>query len=397
MDVRQPRRRRPRRSRCCDAAAATTQPDGGDAACSDDAADAATQPDSLASQPGADWAGGLGRRARELSGTQRPGSRPGRLHPADGDRRFRGGADRRLERQLPRADRQPGRQRRRDPVEHRQLDGQRGQLRVDATVRRSVERRLKSCGCGGIDIQAAAQKAETAQGALALSGAIQQFGGGEPSRCGCGVGSGRRGRQHGLAGARLEPGDRREPDADQLRRFDGERGQPSAGTRQDTTQQSGSGSWPAGPGARPGSRHLAGCAAGSLAAQLGASNDASPVRVCEPGRWWFGRPVERRLVGGQRRQRRLDDADRDRRRSAAAACGCLHLADPGDRPAGRARPARSRRLGRIPALPEERRCRRFASAADGDGGSVGQENTGWFPQANGGNRGRTDQSASQLT
>ena len=79
------------------------------------------------------------------------------------------------------------------------------------------------------------QQAETGQGALALSGAIQQFGWvaarpraavvvAHPLGCGWDGGSG----NTSLAGARLEPGDRREPDAVELRRFVGERGEQRA-------------------------------------------------------------------------------------------------------------------------------------------------------------------------
>ena len=119
---------------------------------------------------------------------------------------------------------------------------------------------------------------------------------------------GRRLGQHELAGAHLEPGDRREPDAVEHRRFVGERGQP----RRDQAGRHAAVWWrqlAAGPGRRPGSRHRTGCG-GRFAHRPGQPverRSAGPGG--KPGRRRFGRAVERRLVGGPLGQRRLDVPD----------------------------------------------------------------------------------------
>jgi hypothetical protein len=139
-----------------------------------------------------------------------------------------------------------------------------------------------SCGCGGgTDIQAIGQQAETAQGALALSGAIQQFGDGEPSRCGCGG-------SDGGAGNTASPVRIGSPGTDgnltQTNSVDSSANAGNlAGTWQRASQEQagGSGLQIQAIGQEAGT--LQGAFAGSLAAQFGASNQSSPVRVWSPG------------------------------------------------------------------------------------------------------------------
>jgi len=138
-----------------------------------------------------------------------------------------------------------------------------------------------SCGCGGTDIQAADQKAETAQGALALSGAIQQFGDGKPSRCGCDGGD-------GGSGNTASPVRVWSPGTDgNLTQTNSVDSQANAGneahTGQNASQNIGGGGGLQVQALGQEAGTLQGAFAGSLAAQLGASNDYSPVRVWSPG------------------------------------------------------------------------------------------------------------------
>ena len=138
-----------------------------------------------------------------------------------------------------------------------------------------------SCGCGGTGIQAADQKAETAQGALALSGAIQQFGDGKPSRCGCDGGN-------GGSGNTASPVRIGSPGTDgNLTQTNSVDSQANAGnkahTGQNASQYAGSGGGLQVQALGQEAGTLQGAAAGSLAAQFGASNDYSPVRVWSPG------------------------------------------------------------------------------------------------------------------
>jgi hypothetical protein len=138
-----------------------------------------------------------------------------------------------------------------------------------------------SCGCGGTDIQAADQKAETAQGALALSGAIQQFGDGKPSRCGCDGGGG--GSGNTASPVRIgSPGT--DGNLTQTNSVDSAANAGNkAHTGQDASQYAGSGGGLQIQALGQQAGTLQGAAAGSLAAQFGASNDSSPVRVWSPG------------------------------------------------------------------------------------------------------------------
>ena len=138
-----------------------------------------------------------------------------------------------------------------------------------------------SCGCGGTDIQAADQKAETAQGALALSGAIQQFGDGKPSRCGCDGGNG--GSGNTASPVRVwSPGT--DGNLTQTNSVDSTANAGNkAHTGQNASQYAGSGGGLQVQALGQQAGTLQGAAAGSLAAQFGASNDYSPVRVWSPG------------------------------------------------------------------------------------------------------------------
>ena len=138
-----------------------------------------------------------------------------------------------------------------------------------------------SCGCGGTDIQAADQKAETAQGALALSGAIQQFGDGKPSRCGCDGGNG--GSGNTASPVRVwSPGT--DGNLTQTNSVDSSANAGNkAHTGQNASQYAGSGGGLQVQALGQQAGTLQGAAAGSLAAQFGASNDYSPVRVWSPG------------------------------------------------------------------------------------------------------------------
>jgi hypothetical protein len=248
------------------------------------------------------------------------------------------------------------------------------------------------CGCGGSDIQAIGQQAETGQGALALSGAIQQFGGGEPSRCGCGGSDG--GSGNTASPVRVwSPGT--DGNVTQNNSVDSTANAGNnAQTTQDATQQSGGGSGLQiqAIGQEAGTWQAA--AAGSFAAQLGASNNASPVRVWSPG----GGGSVTQSNGASSTANAGNDAGTTQTATQAmggSRCGCHTLP--------------------IQAIGQKAELDQLALAGSaafqffpkndaspvrigswGDGGSVGQENTDGS-LANGGNLGETDQSASQLT
>ena len=135
-----------------------------------------------------------------------------------------------------------------------------------------------SCGCAGNAIQVLGQEAATEQSSTALSGAVQLFG--ERSRCGCDGSS--NGNGNTASPVRVwSPGS----DGDVTQSNDvassataGNR----ASTGQDASQTESGGGLQIqalGQKAETGQDALA----ASLAAQLGASNDASPVRVWSPG------------------------------------------------------------------------------------------------------------------
>jgi len=146
-----------------------------------------------------------------------------------------------------------------------------------STTQKADQASGAQCGCGGTPIQVAGQKAETGQGAVALSKADQAFGG-LVRGCGCGgsssgndaspvrvwsPGMGGDVNQQNTVGSTATAGN-------------------SAATTQDASQGASGGGLAvqvAGQKAETGQLAFA----ASLAAQLGASNTASPTRVKSPG------------------------------------------------------------------------------------------------------------------
>ncbi len=132
----------------------------------------------------------------------------------------------------------------------------------------------RSCGCGSA-IQVVGQKSRTDQGSFALSGALQVFGHGK-SDCGCGGGG---------SGNTASPVRVKSPGSDGNVTQSNTVGSSatsgnSASTKQDAKQAAaGSAIQVLGQEAETGQLSFA----ASLAAQFGASNDASPVRVKSPG------------------------------------------------------------------------------------------------------------------
>jgi hypothetical protein len=132
-----------------------------------------------------------------------------------------------------------------------------------------------TCGCGGAGIQVLGQRSDTDQAGFAVSAALQQFG--ERSPCGCGGSSGNtasptRVESSGDDGTTSQANDALSSAAalnGAATRQNGSQSEAGSGLQiqalgqQATTQQDGF--------------------AASLAAQLGATNDASPVRVLSPG------------------------------------------------------------------------------------------------------------------
>jgi hypothetical protein len=135
-----------------------------------------------------------------------------------------------------------------------------------------------SCGCGGNDVQGIGQKAETVQGSLALSKAVQDFGG-HKSSCGC--------ESDGGSGNNASPVRIGSPGTDgDLTQSNTVDSTANAGNSAHTSQhanQSGGGSGTQVQGIGQQATTLQAAFAASLALQKGASNDASPVRIFSPG------------------------------------------------------------------------------------------------------------------
>jgi len=247
-----------------------------------------------------------------------------------------------------------------------------------------------SCGCAnGIGVQGIGQKAETEQGSLALSKAIQDFGDGK-SRCGCEGGSG--------GGNVSSPVRLWSPGTDgattQSNTVDSSANAGNrAGTRQSATQNTGGGGLQVqGIGQEAGTGQSA--LAGSLAAQLGASNDSSPVRLWSLG---DGGSLDQTNSASSSANAGNDGFTFQTANQAigASPCGCLRIP--------------------IQAIGQEAGLEQLALAGSiafqlfpanslfpvrlwsyGDRGWLGQKNTDGS-RAGSGNRGRTDQSVSQLT
>jgi hypothetical protein len=132
-----------------------------------------------------------------------------------------------------------------------------------------------TCGCGGAGIQVLGQRSDTDQAGFAGSDAVQQFG--ERSPCGCGGSSGNtasptRVRSSGDDGTTSQANDALSSAA----------ALNGAATRQNGSQSEAGGGLQIQALGQQATTQQDGFAA-SLAAQLGATNDASPVRVLSPG------------------------------------------------------------------------------------------------------------------
>ncbi len=131
------------------------------------------------------------------------------------------------------------------------------------------------CGCGGGAIQVAGQKAGTDQGSIALSGAVQIFGHGK-SDCGCGGSSSGNTASPVRVWSPGSDGNVTQSNNVGSSAISGNSATTNQGAKQDAA---GSAIQVLGQEAATGQ----GSFAGSLAAQFGASNLASPVRVKSPG------------------------------------------------------------------------------------------------------------------
>ena len=135
-----------------------------------------------------------------------------------------------------------------------------------------------SCGCGGNGVQGIGQTAETAQGSLAQSKAVQDFGG-HKSSCGC--------ESNGGSGNNASPVRIGSPGTDgDLTQSNTVDSTANAGNKAHTSQhanQSGGGGGTQVQGIGQQATTLQAAFAASLALQKGASNDASPVRIFSPG------------------------------------------------------------------------------------------------------------------
>ena len=132
------------------------------------------------------------------------------------------------------------------------------------------------CHCDGGAIQVLGQKSDTDQGAIAASEAIQQFG--ERSPCGCGGSSGGNTASPVRVGSAGDDGTTSQ--ANNV--YSSAAALNGASTRQNGTQSAAGGGLQIQALGQQ-SETEQGALAASLAAQFGASNDASPVRVYSPG------------------------------------------------------------------------------------------------------------------
>ena len=132
-----------------------------------------------------------------------------------------------------------------------------------------------TCGCGGTGIQVLGQRSDTGQAGFAGSEAVQQFG--ERSPCGCGGSSGNTASPTRVGSSGDDGTTSQANDA-----LSSAAALNGAATRQNGSQsEAGSGLQIQVLGQQASTEQDA--VAASLAAQFGASNDASPVRVESPG------------------------------------------------------------------------------------------------------------------
>jgi hypothetical protein len=131
------------------------------------------------------------------------------------------------------------------------------------------------CGCSGTGIQVLGQQSDTTQAAFGASEAIQQFGGESP--CGCGGGSGNNASPVRVGSS----GDEGTTSQLNAALSSGTALNGASTTQNGSQTEAGGGLQIQALGQQAATTQDA--AAASLAAQIGASNDASPVRVLSPG------------------------------------------------------------------------------------------------------------------
>jgi hypothetical protein len=172
------------------------------------------------------------------------------------------------------------------------------------------------CGCSGTGIQVLGQQSDTTQAAFGVSEAIQQFGGESP--CGCGGGSGNNASPVRV-GSSGDDGTTSQLNA----ALSSGTALNGASTTQNGSQtEAGGGLQIQALGQQAATTQNA--AAASLAAQIGASNDASPVRVLSPG--GGGSAHQANVVGSAALAANGSTTSQTGRQSIAATpCGCGSL------------------------------------------------------------------------
>ena len=244
----------------------------------------------------------------------------------------------------------------------------------------------RSCGCGSA-LQVVGQKSGTDQGSLALSGALQVFGHGK-SDCGCGGGSSGNDASPVRVWSPGSDGDVTQSNTVGSSASSGN----SASTTQDAKQAAaGSAIQVLGQDAETGQQSFA----GSLAAQFGASNRASPVRVKSPG---GGGSVSQQNTAGSAATsgNAADTAQQASQYAGRGGCGCS--ATPPIQVAGQ-------RAGTGQLAAALSAAFQYGPANDsspfrvwsrGDGGLVTQGNNA-YSRGDSGNRASTDGEAMQTS
>jgi hypothetical protein len=173
------------------------------------------------------------------------------------------------------------------------------------------------CQCSGTGIQVLGQKSETEQAAFGASEAIQLFG--ERSPCGCSGGGSGNNASPVRVGSSGDDGTSSQANA----ALSSAAALNGASTRQDGSQsEAGGGLQIQALGQQAETEQDA--AAASLAAQIGASNDASPVRVNSPGGGGSARQAN--VVGSSALAGNESATGQAGRQSIAATpCGCRSL------------------------------------------------------------------------
>ncbi len=170
----------------------------------------------------------------------------------------------------------------------------------------------RSCGCGGA-IQVVGQRSDTEQGSFGLSYALQAFGHGKRD-CGCGGGSSGNTASPVRVGSGGSDGSVTQANTVGSSATSGN----SASTRQAAKQAAGGSAIQVlGQEAKTGQLSFA----ASLAAQFGASNDASPVRVKSPG---GGGSVSQQNTAGSSATagNAADTGQQGSQAAGATRCGC---------------------------------------------------------------------------